>query len=83
MKLYVQFKQQFHILPLSPDLNVIKKLCAQLDKSVHDFNVTSKEDERQKFQFKLVKSTPEKCKLRSTQKNIQRIMNFLFWYGNY
>ncbi|GFW98630.1 hypothetical protein TNCV_2758091 [Trichonephila clavipes] len=46
VKLYLLYhcKKELHTPPQSPDLNVIENLWSQLEKSVHEHAITTKED---------------------------------------
>lgn len=65
VKLYLLYhcKQQLHTPPQSPDLNVIENLWAQLEKSVHEHDVTSKEDLKKVLREEWAKISVETKKL--------------------
>ncbi|GFW09727.1 transposable element Tcb2 transposase [Trichonephila clavipes] len=64
VKLYLLYhcKKELHTPPQSPDLNVIENLWSQLEKSVHEHAITSKEDLKNVLKEEWTKITVETTK---------------------
>ncbi|GFX14179.1 transposable element Tcb1 transposase [Trichonephila clavipes] len=62
VKLYLLYycKKELHTPPQSPDLNVIENLWSQLEKSVHEQAITSKEDLKNVLKEEWTKITQRK-----------------------
>ncbi|GFX47741.1 transposable element Tcb2 transposase [Trichonephila clavipes] len=64
VKLYLLYhcKKELHTPPQSPDLNVIENVWSQLEKSVHEHAITSKEDLKNVLKEEWTKLTVETTK---------------------
>ncbi|GFU94223.1 transposable element Tc1 transposase [Trichonephila clavipes] len=78
VKLYLLYhcKKELHILPQSPDLNVLENLWSQLKKSVHKHTITSKEDLKNVLKEEWTKITVETTKklVESMPKRLQAVI---------
>ncbi|GFW60983.1 transposable element Tcb2 transposase [Trichonephila clavipes] len=65
VKLYLLYhcKKELHTPPQSPDLNVIENSLSQLEKSVHEHAITSKEDLKKVLKEEWTKITAETTKI--------------------
>ncbi|GFW68604.1 transposable element Tcb2 transposase [Trichonephila clavipes] len=78
VKLYLWYhcKKELHTPPQSPDLNVIENVWSQLEKSVHEHAITSKEDLKNVLKEEWTKITVETTKklVESMPKKLQAVI---------
>ncbi|GFX57020.1 transposable element Tc1 transposase [Trichonephila clavipes] len=78
VKLYLLYhcKKELHTPPQSPDLNVIENVWSQLEKSVHEHFITSKEDLKNNLKEEWAKITVETTKklVESMPKRLQAVI---------